>query len=278
MPHPFVWNVDPVLVRLGPVSIRYYGVFFGLAIVTGFVVWSRRVRRCGESRSFAEAGLWWGVGAAVVGGRLGDCFLYHPRYYLAHPLQVVSVWQGGLSSHGAAAGFALATWAFARRHQVTWLRVSDYLVPAIALAGGWIRLGNFFNSEIVGRPAAVPWAVVFARYDAIPRHPAQLYDGAMALVTYAVLRAVERRSVRPIGSGLMSGIFLSVYFALRIGIEAYKDFYVEELRDTAAFRTGEQLLGAPIHTGQWLSVLPMIAGVALVARALRRPAASASVA
>jgi prolipoprotein diacylglyceryltransferase len=111
--------------------------------------------------------------------------------------------------------------------------------------------------------------VVFARHDPVPRHPAQLYDLLIGPVTYLVLLALERRNIRPVGSGLIAGAFLTVYFGLRIFVEQYKDFYVEEMRELGPFRSVEQWLGFPIHTGQWLSVLPVLVGIALMARAMR---------
>ena len=270
MPNHIVWNVDPVLMHLGPLTVRYYGIFFGFAIVTGFAVWFQRVRRFGESTEFAEQMLVWGVPAVIIGGRLGYCFFYAPKIYLANPLRIFAVWQGGLASHGVAAGLVIALWVFSRRNHVTWTRLSDYFAPAVALAVGWIRVGNFFNSEVLGRPASVPWAVVFARHDLVPRHPAQLYDLLIGPITYLVLLAVERRNIRPIGSGLIAGTFLSVYFGLRIFVEQYKDFYVEQWRGVPPFSTIEQWLGFPIHTGQWLSVLPVLAGFFLIARAISR--------
>lgn len=270
MSQPIVWNVDPVLVHLGPLTVRYYGICFGLAIVTGFAVWFARVRRFGESAAFAEQLLYFGIPAVIIGGRLGYCFFYTPRTYLANPLRIFAIWQGGIASHGVAVGLVIALFAFSRRNHITWTRLADYFAPAVALAVGWIRVGNFFNSEVLGRPASVPWAVVFPRHDNVPRHPAQLYDLLIGPATYLVLRALEQRNVRPIGSGLIAGTFLTFYFGLRIFVEQYKDFYVEQLRGMAPFRNFEQWVGFPIHTGQWLSVLPVLAGVLLIARALRR--------
>jgi|ERR1035437_6905314 prolipoprotein diacylglyceryl transferase len=269
MSNPIVWNVDPVLAHLGPLAIRYYGICFGLALATGFAVWFNRVRRLGESAAFAEEFLYFGVPAVIIGGRLGYCFFYAPRFYVANPLRIVALWQGGIASHGVALGLVIALWAFSRRHHITWTRLADYFAPAVALAVGWIRVGNFFNSEVLGRPASAPWAIVFARHDLVPRHPAQLYDMLIGPVTYLVLVAVERRRIRPIGSGLIAGMFLTVYFGLRIFVEQYKDFYVEQLRGMPPFRNIEQWLGFPIHTGQWLSIVPLLTGMFLIARAMR---------
>ncbi len=267
----FVWDVDPVLARLGPLTVRYYGLCFGLALVTGFLIWSARVRRFGETPAFAEKMLYYGIPAVIIGGRLGYCFFYAPDIYLAHPLRILAIWQGGIASHGVAIGLAVGLWAFSRATAVPWTRLSDYFAPAVALAVGWVRIGNFFNSEVLGHPTTVAWAVVFARHDNLPRHPAQLYDMLIGPVTWLVLRAVERRNIRPIGSGLVAGTFLAVYFTLRIFVEQFKELGNEPLRNTVVALRAEQWIGTPIHIGQLLSVLPVLAGVLLVARALRAP-------
>ncbi len=269
MSAPFVWNVDPVLAHIGPFVVRYYGICFSLALLTAFLVWYARVRRFGESEDFAWQWPWWGVPAVLIGGRLGHCFFYRPKVFLADPIRVLYVWEGGLSSHGVTVGVAFALWLFARRHHISWIRLGDYLTPSVALAVGWIRVGNFFNSEVLGQPTSVPWAVVFARHDNVPRHPAQLYDMCIGPITFLVMREVERRNIRPVGSGLISGTFLTVFFGIRIFVEQYKDFYVEQLREMTPFRQIEALLGTPIHTGQWLSIPPLCLGVWLIVRAMR---------
>ena len=268
MDGPLIWNVDPVMLRLGPLSIRYYGICFGLALATGFLIWYRRALRFGESKAMAQEFLYFTVPGVVIGGRLGYCLFYAPRTFHADPIQIFAIWDGGIVSHGVAAGLAISLWFISRRHSITWLRLGDYFAPAVALAVGWIRVGNFFNSEVIGRPASVPWAVVFARHDNVPRHPAQLYDLMIGPVTWLVLHAVERRNIRPIGSGLIAGTFLTVYFGLRIFVERYKDFYREDLRTLSVVGAVERALGTGVHTGQILSVVPVIVGVFLVVRAL----------
>ncbi|HYV99463.1 MAG TPA: prolipoprotein diacylglyceryl transferase [Gemmatimonadaceae bacterium] len=275
MADSFVWNIDPVLLRIGPLSVRYYGICFGLALVTGFAIWYTRVQRFGESRAFAEDFLFFGVPGVIIGGRLGYCLFYAPKVFLAHPWRIFAIWEGGIVSHGVAIGLAAALWAFSRRHRVTVLRLGDYFVPAAALAVGWIRVGNFFNSEVIGQPASVPWAVVFARHDLRPRHPAQLYDLLIGPITWLVLHALEKRNIRPVGSGLIAGTFLTCYFGVRIFVEQYKDFYLEQVRALPPFSSIEHWLGVPVHTGQWLSIVPLVAGTCLIARALRLPHAPA---
>ena len=159
----------------------------------------------------------------VVGARLGHCLLYEPEYYLRHPLEILAVWRGGLASHGGVLGIALAVWLFARRtgREVLWLL--DRVAVAAPAAAACIRVGNFFNSEIVGRPSSVPWAVVFARVDPLPRHPAMLYEAAAYLVIFAAMVWLERHTELRDRAGALTGMVLVLVFAFRFAIEFLKE-------------------------------------------------------
>ena len=274
------WNLDPLLLHLGPLQIRYYGVMFALTIYTGFWVWQRQALRNRETPAFAEEFLWYGVVAIVGGARLGHCLFYEPRTYLAHPLEILKFWQGGLASHGATVGLIVALWLFARKHKTSWFRVSDYLGPAIAIAAGGVRIGNFFNSEIVGRVTDAPWGVQFLRYchmegipaaECAPRHPSQFYEFLMGVCTYFIVMAVQKSDIRRAGSGLMGGVFMTVYFSFRFCVEFFKEFQTEQLRTEGPLGALEQSLGYHFTMGQWLSVIPVAIGVWMIARALLQP-------
>ena len=113
----------------------------------------------------------------IAGARLGHCLFYDPAYYLTNPLKILMVWEGGLASHGGAIGILTALFLYSRkRPDQPYLWLLDRMAIVIALAGLFIRVGNFFNSEILGIPADVPWAIIFDRIDSLPRHPAQLYE------------------------------------------------------------------------------------------------------
>ena len=263
-----VWAPDPVLLRLGSFQLRWYGLLLALAIALGFAVWYRRARRHGESAAMAEGWLWWSVAATLVGGRLGELLFYRPRELLADPASLFAVADGGMSSHGVTVALLLAAWAFARRHGTTVLRVGDYFAPGIALGACLVRLGNFFNSEIVGRPSEVPWAVVFARHDALPRHPVQLYEAAAAVASMLAIRAAERSGRARAGSGASIGIFLVVYFGARLVLERFKAPMTEQLFGAGGVLR-EMLPALSATTGQWLSVVPALVGIVLVVRASR---------
>jgi len=149
--------------------------------------------------------------------------------------------------------------------------VADYAAPGIALGSSFIRLGNFINSEIVGRPTEVPWAVVFSRYDAVPRHAVQLYEFATLILTFFVILFVERRNRRVVGTGMSIGAFLATYFGLRFFVEFFKERMTEQLREPGGpLGILEHASGIQLTTGQWLSLVPAILGLILIMRAMRR--------
>src|SRR4029077_8972052 len=187
----FLWNIDPVLLQLGPLELRWYGLLFAGGILAAYAAGARSFERAGGSREEANRLLVYVVVGTVVGARLGHCLLYEPAYYLSHPLEILAVWRGGLASHGGAVGIVVAVWLYARRAGQDLLWLLDRVAVAAPVAAASIRVGNFFNSEIVGRPSTVPWAVVFHLVDALPRHPAMLYEAAAYLVTFMVMLTLD---------------------------------------------------------------------------------------
>ncbi len=271
------WDIDPIAIDLGFWQIRWYGICFAATIYTGFAIWRNQAMKYGKDPEYAERFLWYGVLGVVFGSRLGHCLFYEPERYLANPIEILYFWKGGLASHGATLGLFFVTWLFGRNNKTPFLKVADFLAPAVAFAAGGVRIGNFFNSEIVGRAWDGPWAVIFTRYDRmmgvhppIARHPTALYEVAMGLVTYAVLRTLEKRDVRYAGSGLALGVFLIFYFSFRFLVEFFKEYQVEKFIEKAdQIRSGAE--GFQLTMGQYLSILPVLVGVFFVVRALRQP-------
>jgi prolipoprotein diacylglyceryl transferase len=253
------WNVRPELLRFGPLVIRWYGLFFALVFALGLLLvrWQFRVEHK-EEKDLDQLLVCLVVGT-VVGARLGHCLFYDPVYYLRHPVEILEVWQGGLASHGGAVGILVALYIYARhRPDQPYLWLLDRIVVPAALGGCLIRLGNLFNSEILGTPARVPWAFVFGRSDAVPRHPVQLYESAVYALIFLVLLWTYRRLRAQTPRGLLLGLFLASVFTFRFFIEFFKE-------RQAAYESHY-----PLRTGQWLS-LPFIAlGVGLLWRALKR--------
>jgi len=253
-----VWNIDPVLLHVGPLQIHWYGLLFAFGILAAYRagVWS--FERAGGSREEASRLLSYVVVGTVVGARLGHCLLYEPGYYLKHPLEILAVWRGGLASHGGALGITLSVWLFARRtgRNVLWLL--DRVAVAAPVAAACIRVGNLFNSEIVGRPSTVPWAIVFARVDPYPRHPAMLYEALAYLVIFAGMLWLEGHTQLRERPGALAGIVLMLVFGFRFAIEFLKE--PQETFEAAL----------PLDMGQLLSVPAVLVGVWLLGTSFRR--------
>lgn len=262
----FTFNLDPVLVHLGPLQIRYYGAVFALTLLVAFWVWRRQMLRGGYSAAVAERFLAWGTIATLAGARLGHCLFYEPARYLSDPLTILFFWEGGLASHGATIGLLLALFLFARSHRVRTLELVDRFAMSAAVGASGIRLANFLNSEVVGREATVPWAVHFMRYEdhgAAARHPSQLYEFALGLTVLLALALVDRWAGREKRlRGLMTGLFLALYFGGRFFVEFFKEYQTD-------FERAD--LGQTITMGQMLSIVPFVAGVALLVWVKRHP-------
>jgi len=252
-----VWNVDPVLLHLGPLAIRWYGVLFAVGLLAAYQVSLRSFERAGASAEEPGRLLGYVVAGTVIGARLGHCLVYEPGYYLTHPLQILAVWRGGLASHGGAIGIAFAVWIFARRNGRSALWLLDRVAVGAPAAAACIRVGNFFNSEIVGRPSTVPWAIVFSRLDPLPRHPAMLYEAIAYLGVLVVMLWLERHARLAGRPGALTGVLLVLVFTFRFGIE-----FLKEPQEAFEARL-------PLDLGQLLSVPAVVIGAWLLARARR---------
>jgi phosphatidylglycerol:prolipoprotein diacylglycerol transferase len=260
--HP---QFNPVAIALGPLQIHWYGLSYLAAF--GLFMWlaGKRIAQpwyadIGWTRRDIDDMLFWGVLGVVLGGRLGYVLFYKLDHYLADPLDIFSVWKGGMSFHGGMLGVIVAMILFARSRGRPWLQVTDLIAPCVptGLASG--RVGNFINGELWGRPAdpSLPWAMVFPQSGSdIPRHPSQVYQFAMeGLLLFALLWMYARH---PRKTGQVSGAFLFGYGVFR--------FVAEYFREPDSF-LGLRALGW--SQGQWLCVPMILGGVALWAWASRR--------
>ncbi len=244
--HP---QFDPIALKLGPVSIRWYGLMYLLAFVGGVLLGRLRIKLrpdLGWTNRDLDDLLFYCVLGVVIGGRLGYVLFYKLAEYLHDPLRIFYVWEGGMSFHGGFLGVIVAMLWFARRTHRKWFDVTDFLAPLTPLGLGAGRIGNFINAELWGRPTDVAWAMIFPSVDPQPRHPSQLYEAGMEGVLLFVILWVFARKPRP--TGAVSGVFLVSYGALR--------FLVEFTREPDNFLG---LLALNLSMGQWLS-LPMILG------------------
>jgi phosphatidylglycerol:prolipoprotein diacylglycerol transferase len=249
--HP---NFDPVLLQLGPLAIRWYGLMYLAAF--GFLWWLGRIRIARGlapiSREQFDDLIFLGVIGTILGGRLGYVLFYKPGYYLEHPLEVFAIWQGGMAFHGGFLGcLAAAAW-FSWRRGVDWWRLMDFVAPCVptGLAAG--RLGNFINGELWGRPTDLPWGMMFRGAGEVPRHPSQLYQFALEGVLLFVL--LWWYSSKPRARGAVSAMFLIGYGTFR--------FIAEFAREPDDFLG---LLALGLSMGQWLSLPMVAAGIVLYA-------------
>jgi prolipoprotein diacylglyceryl transferase len=256
------WDLDPEIFSIGNFALRWYGVCFAAGFLIGFSIMKWIFQEEGKPEKDLDALCVALVVGTIVGARLGHCLLYEPGYYLDNPLEILKVWKGGLASHGGSLGVIIALWFYSRkRREQPYGWVIDRVAVPTALAAALIRLGNFFNSEIVGTPSDVPWAIVFPRAvvdnPMLARHPAQLYECLGYLLTFGLMLWLYRSRKAATPHGLLTGWFLICVFTTRIVVEFFKvrqATFAEEW---------------PISWGQVLSVPFVLAGVYLVWRARR---------
>lgn len=199
--------------------------------------------------------IWYMILGTVLGARLGHCLFYNPVYYLSHPLEILMVWKGGLASHGAAIGILTSLYLFIKRKkEYSYLWLMDRIVITVALGGFFIRMGNLFNSEILGKQTDVPWAFVFTYVDNVPRHPAQLYEAIAYLIIFIFLMIYYFRKDAKFKEGMIFGMFLISVFTFRFLVEFIKE-------DQTYFEQGMVL-----NMGQLLSIPFILLGLFFVLR------------
>ena len=248
-----IWNVNPVFISLGPVEIRYYGIFFMLSFLLGYCLMAWIYKKEGKPINDLDNLLTYVFLGTLIGARLGHVLFYQPDYYFEHPLEIVKIWHGGLASHGAAVGICLALYLFSRnRPQQNFLWVMSRGCIIVALAGFFIRLGNFFNSEIYGVYTTLPWAVTFLQIDNIPRHPTQLYESFSYLLIFLLSFTYYNKFRARVNSRILLGFFFVAVFSARFLLEFTKDYQADF----------EQTI--PLHMGQILSIPLIIIGIALI--------------
>ncbi len=241
--------------------ILWYGFFFAFGFFIGYLLLTYLLRRYESSRKrrikFAEQITFYTIIGAVIGARLGDVLFYQSwSEIIKDPLSIFAVWQGGLASHGGAVGILIALWILAKKRKIAFWTVVDFVVIPTAIAGVFIRIGNFFNQEILGVPTTVPWAIIFLHPadggPIAPRHPAQLYEAIAYLCVFAILFIYWHRS-RPFQkSGKLTGLFLVLVFSFRFLIEFVKVEQSVHLSASSLLTMGQCLSIPFIALGLWL--------------------------
>jgi prolipoprotein diacylglyceryl transferase len=259
LPMAVNWNVNPELLSIGPVHLRYYGILFMAGFILGYWMFTKFFKREGLPLELLDTLLYTLLGCTIVGARLGHVLFYQPDYYLAHPMEILKVWEGGLASHGGTIAIMIGMWWFVkkygRKHDFDYLWLLDRLAVAVCFAAMFIRLGNLMNSEIYGNPTDMPWGFIFElRGETVPKHPTQLYEALCYLGTGIILSCLYWFRLDKIKQGLLLGIFFIGIFASRFLIE-----YVKEPQ--VSFEEGMIL-----NMGQILSIPFIIMGIALIVR------------
>lgn len=270
MPFP---DFDPVLFQIGPFAIRWYalayvaGILLGWRYVAGLVknesLWGPR----GAPATVAQVDdliLWITLGV-IVGGRLGHVFFYTPSLIVTDPLEIVKVWNGGMSFHGGVLGVLIAILVFSAVNKIDVFRLGDAVAACVPIGLFFGRVANFINGELWGRPSDVPWAVIFPAADGItPRHPSQLYEAALeGIVLFLILRWATHSAGLLKRRGVVAGMFFLGYALFRTFVENFRepDRYLQH------FPLG-------LTMGMMLSAPMVIFGLFLIWRGMREPPAA----
>ncbi|QMU30110.1 prolipoprotein diacylglyceryl transferase [Adhaeribacter radiodurans] len=270
--NPIVWNVSPEIFDFGFFALRWYGLLFALGFVFGQRILTRIYNAEGRTEQDVDVITLYMIIGTVLGARLGHCLFYEPEVYLKDPIRILKIWEGGLASHGATIGILLSLFLFSRKYKFDYLWVLDRIVIVVALGGSLIRLGNLFNSEIIGKPTDLPWAFKFERNHELingvqaslqPRHPAQLYESISSFLLFLFLYSLwnRRKSLTP--RGLLFGLFVVILFTLR--------FLYEFLKENQVDKEDFLLNTIGMNIGQLLSIPLIIIGLFILIRAITKP-------
>ena len=245
----FVHHIDPILVAVGPFSVRYYGIIYALGFILAYLF----LRQAGKKKEIPiqeadiDALMLYLMIGIVLGARLFEIIFYNPSYYFHNPGEMLAIWHGGLSFHGGLAGAYLGALLFCKKKKVSLLLIADALAIPAALALAFGRIANFINGELYGIPTNLPWGVKFPGAPEF-RHPSQLYEALKNAVIFFILLKVKKPTLK---QGCLFGMFLVLYGAMR--------FLIEFVREP-------EIMVGPLTMGQMLSIPTIIIGIWLIKR------------
>lgn len=246
------WNPDPIMVDLGFLQLKWYGMLFVTGFALGYVFFKKEAVKHNIPLEKIDYLLFMVLGFSIVGARLAHVFFYEWDMYKDNPISIIKIWEGGLASHGGGLGMLLATFIwikFVAKGQDFW-KIMDLIAIPTPFAGAFIRIGNLWNSEIYGKTTDVPWAFIFEQRSPLPKHPTQLYEAFCYLVGSLILYLIYHK-VGLSKRGLLVGAFLLVVFIPRFIIEFIKEDQANGLM-------------AGLNMGQWLSIPFIIVGIVAV--------------
>jgi prolipoprotein diacylglyceryl transferase len=257
------WEVSPEIVKLGPITLRWYGLLFATGFLLGLFMVQKMFKVEKAPEEWLDKGFIYIVLGAVIGARLGHVVFYEWGYYSKHLGEILMIWKGGLASHGGAIGIIIAIWLYSNRvTKKPMLWMLDKVVVPTALAGCFIRLGNLMNSEIIGKPTEAAWGFIFKNayftqqeiaqgLHEVPRHPVQLYESITYLLSFILLYWVYWKTDKRKKRGYIFGLFLVLIWGFRFFMEYYK-------KSQGGF---ESAFGNVLATGQLLSIPFVLAGL-----------------
>lgn len=220
LPYP---HIDPVLIHLGPLQIRWYGLMYVIGFTASYFLVKKQIAETDNqqlARHFDNLNVTLII-SLVIGARLGYALFYNASYYLGHPLEILATWKGGMSFHGALIGLLIGGLLFCHRNGLSFLRTADLYAVTVPIGLGCGRLGNFINGELYGRVTDVPWAMVFPGGGPLPRHPSQLYESLLeGVVLFLVLWPLRKKDWPP---GRRLALFLIGYALIRFVVEFFRE-------------------------------------------------------
>jgi phosphatidylglycerol:prolipoprotein diacylglycerol transferase len=285
------WTASPEIFSIGPLTIRWYGLFFALAFAFGYKIMEYVNKREGLPDSETDRVSMHMIVGVVLGARLGHVLFYQPDYYFGfngqhqHILEIFEIWRGGLASHGAAIGILISLFIYSRKPVVPGYQwILDRIILTVAFGGTLVRLGNLMNSEIYGHETSVPWGFRFVKDPAAmhvgntpgvlgcipyngaifcPRHPTQIYEALGYILLFLFLFSYYRshtgpnKDTKPLRPGAMFGMFLILLFGIRFIAEFFKEVQVDFEK------------GLPMDMGQILSIPFIIVGIFILVRSFK---------
>ena len=264
-------GLSPVALHIGPFDLRWYSLAYLAGIFVGYWYLLKLLKEPGAplARRHADDLVFYAALGIILGGRLGYVLFYIFGQYLRHPIEILKLWDGGMSFHGGVVGTSLGIIYFAHKQKLSWLRIHDYVACCAPFGLFFGRLANFINQELWGAPTSVPWAIRFQEFNEYgqrvlgpPRHPSQLYEAFLeGVVLFVILAFLFWRTKSRYEPGKLVGVFIFLYGIFRFGIEFIRE-------------PDQQLIGfaqaTHLHMGQWLSLPMILGGIYLIVTAPKR--------
>jgi phosphatidylglycerol:prolipoprotein diacylglycerol transferase len=251
IPYP---KIDPVIIRIGPLAIRWYGLMYLLGFASSYLLVRYQVKKkeLDISLKDIESLYSWLVIGLIVGARLGYVIFYDLKEYIRSPLEIFAVWHGGMSFHGGLIGTLLAGLLFCRKYRKSFWQLSDLIIVTAPIGLGLGRLGNFINGELYGRVTGLPWGMVFPSGGPLPRHPSQLYEFLLeGVLLFIILWRLKDKGLR---RGSLTALFLILYGSFRFFVEFFREPDVQLGYIAGVFTMGQALSAAMILSGAGLLI------------------------